>query len=212
MKQLASIIGALALAALMIVGRPSTISAHSEYDHSEPADGATVATAPTSVKVVFTEELQFSGGASSLRVNNAAGQQVDNKDTKLDPSDKDHKTMVVTLPTSLPAGTYKVLWKTTSADDGDADDGDFSFTIRGAAAAASPVSAAPAASPAAAPAAQAAPAAKPAGQPSPVPAQAPRGLPNTGSADPDSWIVWAGLGGVLLVLSGAVLLRRARTA
>ena len=46
MKQLASIIGALALAALMIVGRPSTISAHSEYDHSEPADGATVATAP----------------------------------------------------------------------------------------------------------------------------------------------------------------------
>src|SRR5947207_13796400 len=114
MKQLASVVGALALAVTMIASHPSGISAHSEYDHSEPADGATVATAPTSVKVSFTEEVQLSG--SSLRVNNAAGQQVDSKDAKLDPSDRDHKTMIVSLPANLPAGTYKVLWKTTSAD------------------------------------------------------------------------------------------------
>src|SRR5207248_2444377 len=113
------------------------------------------------------------------------------------------------------AGTYKVLWKTVSADDGDSDDGDFSFTVRAAAAApaASPAAVAPAASPIAVPAAQAAPVAKPAGQPSPSPVavQAPRGLPQTGSADPNGWIAWLVLGGVL-VLAGAGILRRVRSA
>jgi hypothetical protein len=37
--------------------------------------------------------------------------------------------MTVTLQADLPNGTYTVAWSTTSAEDGEADSGTFSFTI-----------------------------------------------------------------------------------
>ena len=214
MRSVALFLGILALTAAMIVARPASVSAHAELDHSEPAADATLTTAPSVVKLSFTEELQLKG--SSLMVKNAAGQQVDSKDVKLDPADKEHKTLLVSLPANLPAGTYKVMWKSVSADDGDEDEDDFSFTVR-AAAAAPPAVASPAAaaSPAAvvvpaAPAA-AAPAPRPAAQPSPSPAaaQIPQALPRAGSAEPSDPLLWFALGGVLL-LGGMLMLRRAR--
>jgi copper resistance protein C len=217
MKLLASF-GVVALMATLLLLRPATVSAHSEYDRSEPADGATVAAAPATVKVWFTETVQLSG--SSLKVTNAAGQQVDNKDVKLDPSDADRKILVVSLNSGLPAGTYKVAWTSTSADDGDEDEGDFSFKIGAAASspatASSPVTAAPSpvaaqapARPAAAPSPAAAPAqapVRPAASPSP---QTPGSLPRTGIAEPTTPVPWLVFGGLLLVV-GAAVMRRAR--
>ena len=52
-------------------------------------------------------------------VDDGSSHSVEAYGEALDPSDKDRKTMIVTLPANLPAGTYKVLWKSTSADDGD---------------------------------------------------------------------------------------------
>jgi methionine-rich copper-binding protein CopC len=220
MRQLASFGATAALLAALMLGRPAGVSGHSDYDHSEPTAGSTVATAPTIIKVWFTETVQLSG--SSLKVTNAAGQQVDSKDVKLDPSDDDHKIVVVSLNPSLPAGTYKVAWKTISADDGDEDEGEFSFTVRAAAAApaASPAAAAPApaataglvvqvpARPAASPSPQAAPAQAPRPAASPSP-QMPGSLPRTGIAEPNTPILWVVLGGLLLVV-GAAVMRRAR--
>ena len=194
MRYLASFGGIVALAAAaLLVSRPAAVSAHAGYDHSEPTAGSTLAAAPATVRVWFTETVQLSG--SSLKVTNAAGQQVDRDDLKLDPGDDDHKILVISLSPNLPAGTYRVEWKTVSADDGDEDEGEFSFTVR----------------PAAAPAAQPSPAAKPAGQPSqvPAPAQAPSALPRTGDAEPSSALPWLVLGGVLLV-GGLIILRRVR--
>jgi methionine-rich copper-binding protein CopC len=197
MKHLASLVGIALLAAVLIVGRPASVSAHAGYDHSEPTAGSTVGAAPATVKIWFTETVQLSG--SSVKVTNAAGQQVDSKDLKLDPSDADHKILVVSLNPGLPAGTYTVAWKSVSADDGDEDEGQFEFTVRAAAVPA----------PAAAPA----PAAKPAAQPSPspqaAPAQAPSALPRTGDADPNRAVPWLVFSGLLLVI-GAAILRRAR--
>src|SRR5205823_1598935 len=102
-------------------------------DHSDPADGATVATAPGVVKVWFSEGVRAVSD-SNLKVVDSSGQQVDNKDSKVDTSDPDRKLMTVSLKPNLPAGTYTVQWATVSADDGDKDDGEFSFTIRLAAA------------------------------------------------------------------------------
>jgi LPXTG-motif cell wall-anchored protein len=218
MKQAVSLVGAIALTVALFVGRPVNVSAHAEYDHSEPAKDATVTAAPTMVKVWFTEGVQLR--QSSLMVHNAAGQQVDLKDAKLDPSDSENKIVVVSLMPNLPAGAYKVEWKTVSAEDGDEDEGDFSFTIRAAAAAPAPAAAAaPPTAVAAAPAAQASapapkPAAQPAAQPSPSPravAQVPGALPRTGSAEPDSPLLWIALGSAL-VLVGVVVLRRVRAA
>jgi hypothetical protein len=167
------------------------------------------------VKVWFSEELQLKG--SSLMVQNATGEQVDSRDVKLDPSDSEHKLLTVGLPASLVPGRYKVTWKSVSADDGDEDEGDFSFTLRAAsapAAAASPVAIVTPAAVAAAPVAQPlppAPTPRPAAPPSPAPAavQVPQALPRTGSAPSDVPWVWLGSGGLLLVL-GVVTLRRAR--
>ena len=217
MKYLASFGGMLALAATLILCRPANVSAHAGYDHSEPTAGSTVATVPTTVKVWFTESVQLRG--SSMKVTNAGGQQVDSKDLKLDPSDADHKLLVLSLNPGLPAGTYTVAWKTVSADDGDEEEGEFNFTVRAAAGAP-----APAASPAAAVAQAPAPVAKPAAQPSPqaAPAQAPRpaaspspqapgALPRTGDADPNRMVPWVVFSGLLLIV-GAAILRRARAA
>jgi methionine-rich copper-binding protein CopC len=215
MRQFASIGSVVALMTVLVLARPSGASAHSEYDHSEPTAGSTVATAPAAVKVWFTETVQLSG--SSLKVTNAAGQQVDNKDVKLDPTDDDHMILVVSLNPGLPAGTYKVAWKTTSADDGDTDDGEFSFTVRAAAAApaAAPAPSATAglvvqtpARPPSSPSAQAAPAQapRPAASPSPAP---PSALPRTGITESAAPIPWVVLGGLMLVV-GAAVLRRAR--
>jgi methionine-rich copper-binding protein CopC len=221
MRQLASFGAMAALLATLMLGRPAAVSAHSDYDHSDPPAGSTVATAPATVKVWFTETVQLSG--SSLKVTNGAGQQVDSNDVKLDPIDDDHKIVVVSLNPSLPAGTYKVAWKTTSADDGDEDEGEFSFTVRAAAAAAtSPGAAAPSpaataslvvqvpARPAAPPSPQAAPAQAPRPTASPSP-QVPGSLPRTGIAEPTGLIPWVVLGGLLLVV-GAAVMRRARAA
>src|SRR4051794_25556095 len=127
MRRLALSLSTIALVTAVTLFSPYRASAHSEYDHSEPAKDATVTAAPTSVKVVFTEELTLKG--SSVMVQNAAGQQIDGKDMKLDPADKDRKTLIVSLPANLPAGTYKVIWTSVSADDGDEDEGDFSFKV-----------------------------------------------------------------------------------
>jgi methionine-rich copper-binding protein CopC len=190
MKYLASFTSVTLLAVVLMICRPAPVSAHSEYDHSNPTAGSTVAAVPTTIKVWFTETVQLAG--SSLKVTNAAGQQVDSKDVTLDPSDSDHKILVVSLPSGLPAGTYTVDWKTVSADDGDEDEGQFDFTVRTAAV----TSPAPAGGPVAKPAA---------------PAQAPSALPRTGEAEPHSPVSFLVVSGLLLVV-GAASLRRTRAA
>ena len=108
------LLGLAALAAsllLFVAERPAAVSAHADYDHSDPAKDATVTSAPSQVKVWFSEGVQSRG--SSLKVTNASGQQVDNKDPKVDTSDPDRKLMTVSLQPNLPSGTYKVNWTTT---------------------------------------------------------------------------------------------------
>src|SRR6476469_5129981 len=123
-------LAAIAAAVLLAVaGRPVAVLAHAEYYHSEPAADAVVAASPSQVKVFFSEGVK-SGSGSSLKVVNAAGQQVDNNDSKVDTTVKERNVMTVTLKPSLPAGIYTVQWKTVSADDNEADDGDFNFTVR----------------------------------------------------------------------------------
>lgn len=219
--------GAVALAAALVVGLPSSVSAHAEYDRSEPASGATVSVSPTVVKVWFTEEVRLVG--SSLKVVNPNGVQVDIKDTKLDTTD--HKLLTVSLMRDLPPATYKVDWKSVSADDRDEDEGSFSFTIRLATvglpspapvvqpapapvvqpAPALVVQPAPATQPTAAPVAAPAPspASIPSASPQPASVQVPQALPRTGSAEPSGPVGWVVAGGTLLAF-GLVMVRRIR--
>jgi methionine-rich copper-binding protein CopC len=97
--------------------------AHAMLDHASPPVGGTVARAPASLSLVFTEPLEpaFSGAT----VRNAAGQRVDAGSTHLARGNK--MELQVPLKT-LPPGTYKVEWHVLSVDTHKTQ-GSFSFTV-----------------------------------------------------------------------------------
>ena len=117
--------------------------AHAEYDHSEPAADAVVESAPTQVRVWFTQELFRRKGENSIEVYQADGTRVDLDDLVID--DDDRKLMTISLKPAVPAGLYTVRWVATSSEDGHQEKGEFTFTI-GAAAGAGAVEAATATS------------------------------------------------------------------
>lgn len=123
----------LFLAALLLLLTTGLAAAHAGYDHSEPAAEAVLTTPPAEVHVWFAEELFRQAGANSLAVFGPTGAQVDRGDSRIDDDDRSH--MLVSLADNLPDGRYTVRWQTSSADDGDADSGEFGFTVGTAASA-----------------------------------------------------------------------------
>jgi len=85
-----------------------------------------LATAPSVVDVYFTEDL-FQTVNTYLNVVNASNVDVDNNDEAIDSGNLMH--MSITLHAGLPDGLYTVQWGSTSADDGDTDEGTFQFRI-----------------------------------------------------------------------------------
>ena len=111
------------------------VSAHAEYDHSTPADGEVVATAPAKIDVFFKENITRANGLPLLIVLNDTGDPVDTgtfaaPSGKLDDTDRTH--MSDTLQPNLTDGRYTVIWHTVSADDGAEAQGAFHFYIGGA--------------------------------------------------------------------------------
>jgi methionine-rich copper-binding protein CopC len=182
---------AVAVAALAL-GPAAQVFAHADYDHSTPNAGETVTTVPTQVDVFFTQEVD-PAGANGLNVTNADGADVDNNDATIDATDGTH--MWITLQANLPNGTYTVAWNSTSLEDGDTDEGTFTFAID---------------------AAQAEPTDEPTTEPSPEATTAPTGqLPTSGTGDglggsagPILPLLVVALGGGGLLWLGATRLRR----
>jgi len=104
----------------------TTVAAHSELVKSEPEVGASLENSPAQVTAWFSEELDSE--MSSMRVFDSQNNQVDNGDGSVDLNDLDHLTMVVSLP-PLPAGTYRLHWTSVSVEDGDAEEGEFTFNV-----------------------------------------------------------------------------------
>ncbi|HZQ06627.1 MAG TPA: copper resistance protein CopC [Anaerolineae bacterium] len=113
---------------LLLVALASIALAHAEIDTCTPPINGTVETAPDKVTCKTTEGMDPKG--SSLSVFDAAGMQVDKGDSAVDLNDPDRKTISVSLDMAMMKdGVYTVKWKTLSADDGDAADGSFTFTV-----------------------------------------------------------------------------------
>ena len=64
-------------------------------------------------------------GASSIKVFDVSGKQVDKKDTHLDRANR--TVLCVSLPMVTP-GTYKVIWRVTAMDT-HVTNGDFRFQV-----------------------------------------------------------------------------------
>jgi len=99
------------------------VIAHAFLEHSDPAVGAKVHSAPAEVRISFTEAIE--PAFSSIQVFDAAGKQLDKKDTHLDPSNRS-LLHVSLLP--FGSGTYKVVWHVVSVDT-HVTKGDFMFQV-----------------------------------------------------------------------------------
>jgi methionine-rich copper-binding protein CopC len=80
-------------------------------DHADPRVGSQVATAPTEVKLSFSEALE--GAFSTVTVTDAAGHRVDRADAHLDPANQ--ALLRVSLQ-PLGPGAYTVRWRAVSID------------------------------------------------------------------------------------------------
>ncbi|MCE0521610.1 MAG: copper resistance protein CopC [Methylacidiphilales bacterium] len=89
----------------------SLAQAHAFLDHADPRVGNTVKGSPSAVKIWFTEELE--GAFSKIQVFDATGKEVDRKNSQVDSANKSLMSVSVS---SLPPGTYKVVWNAVAVD------------------------------------------------------------------------------------------------
>ena len=112
------------VAALSVIAAAVRVEAHAFLVRAEPRVGSKVNKAPTEVRVWFSETVQAS--ASSIHVFDVSGKQVDKKDTHSDRANR--AVLCVSLMPALTPGSYKVIWRVTSADT-HVTSGDFHFQI-----------------------------------------------------------------------------------
>jgi copper resistance protein C len=159
----------LPAAVLALLLMPSLVLAHAELETPTPKDKATVEGTPTEIAGTYSEEMNPDG--SSLTLLGPDGSQV--AKGGVDPADD--KRMVITDLPELAPGAYTVKSTTKSAEDGDIDRKEWTFTVEVAPSPSpslSPTAAAPTVAPSATPAAPtatAAPTAAPIETPAPSP-------------------------------------------
>ena len=102
---------------------PATALAHTHLDHSSPAGGSTVATAPEQVVLWFTETLE--PAFSTIEVRDTEGVAVHAGKATVDPANR----MQMRVPLKpLTPGTYKVIWRVLSVDT-HREQGNFTFRV-----------------------------------------------------------------------------------
>jgi methionine-rich copper-binding protein CopC len=132
MRRLTQIILIVLVAFAAVGWQTLIVRGHADYERSDPPAGATVAEAPTQVQIWFTQELFRRQGENFIEVYTADGDRVDLNDAII--SDDDRTLMTVSLAPDLADGVYTVRWSALSAEDGHAEEGDFTFTVSAAAA------------------------------------------------------------------------------
>ncbi len=100
------------------------VSAHAFLKESDPAANAILPSAPARATLRFTERLERSYSRAELY--DQTGTAIAGTRSR---AGDDAYTMVLDLPASLANGTYSVLWRTLSEDDGHSAQGYIAFTI-----------------------------------------------------------------------------------
>ncbi len=112
---------------LLLTCASGTVFAHAKVDSSTPAIGSVVTTAPTSVSVHTLENMKPGAQFSNLFVYGPDGALISQGDAKI-PLSTPNQMAVSIKPEK--DGVYIVRWITVSADDGDPDQGAFTFTVK----------------------------------------------------------------------------------
>ena len=96
---------------------------HAFLERAEPRVGSTVRTAPSQVRVWFTENLE--PAFSTLEVWNQDGKRVDGGTAEVSPASP---TMLQVSLKTLGPGTYRVKWRVLSVDT-HVTEGNFTFRV-----------------------------------------------------------------------------------
>jgi copper transport protein len=100
-------------------------AAHAAFVRSEPPPGATLAQAPSVIRIWFAEPLETTFTGADLL--DAHGTAVPG--TSVSIAAEDRQQLILTLPLHLPDGAYTVAWRTLSAADGHTLQGYFGFQV-----------------------------------------------------------------------------------
>ncbi len=119
-------LGAAATVSLLGGIAPARVFAHAEPAVVSPGLGANLTSAPAQVTIEMTQEMARRGGANDIDVFDASGKEVTTAGAAIDNGNR--RKITVALPSILPPGAYTVKWKTLSAEDGDAEAGEYVFT------------------------------------------------------------------------------------
>ena len=109
---------------LLLVAAVAVVSAHMAVSKTMPEADAVLLESPAAIQVWFTQAPD--PAISRLTLDGASGELA------LDELDiRDDRSLVASVPSRLAAGDYTVRWR-TAGDDGHAQRGEFSFTVRAA--------------------------------------------------------------------------------
>ncbi len=181
----------LLLTVLALAVLPAIVTAHSELETSDPADGATLTASPTEITGDFSEAVD--PARSTMELRGPDGAKIATGGV---PADGPATRMTITGPSVLSPGAYEVRWTTVTADDDGVERGTFTFTIAATSPTPGPATSAPAA-----------PSATSTPTPAPT-AASPAPTPTSGTGAGDLLIPILVLGAVLL--GGAALFLRRR--
>ena len=112
-----------AVALFSVLAATATVaSAHAQYSASTPAAGASVSDVPAVLQITYTQEL----ASIQIAVTGPDGSNVTTGPAAFDLAKRQNAS--VPLRSAGP-GTYTVVWHNVSGDDGDPNDGSFSFSV-----------------------------------------------------------------------------------
>ena len=123
MKRLAYGLVIGSLAAMVLAAGGGIASAHANLASSDPANGASLPTAPSEIRLTFTESPD--PALSTILVLGSGGTKLPVGPPTLQPP----RTLTVSLPTHMPDGVYTVSWQVVSRQDGHETAGVFAFGV-----------------------------------------------------------------------------------
>jgi copper resistance protein C len=127
-----ALVGMTAGAVFAAPVRPA-MPAHAKVKSAVPAINSTVAQAPTRVTVYTLENINPDPSKSNLIVYGPSGDAtstvISQGNAQVSLSNPQEMSIAIKPNSGHINGVYVVYWKTVSADDGDAADGAYSFTV-----------------------------------------------------------------------------------
>lgn len=111
--------------AIVIFSMAAPVWAHASLSRSTPVDNEVLASAPSEIRLWFTETLEPS--FSHFYLQDIEGQRLPLPESTI--AETDSRQMVVALNETLPDGVYTVVWRVLSSADTHPTTGSFAFVV-----------------------------------------------------------------------------------